>query len=163
MSEVMEKEEQLTTAPETEVQPVQEAKPSLGQKWKNLPKKKRRRIVRWLVVLVILVALAGILWKVFGSKSGGGKAEVMTAEVQYGSITSTVEGSGMTRAKNSEAITVTTAGTMSEVFVTEGQQVKAGDPLFTVDSPAARAAVDKARADVTGVTKQLACKRTSQG
>ena len=155
MSEVMEKEEQLTTAPETEVQPVQEAKPSLGQKWKNLPKKKRRRIVRWLVVLVILAALAGILWKVFGSKSGGGKAEVMTAEVQYGSITSTVEGSGMTRAKNSEAITVTTAGTMSEVFVTEGQQVKAGDPLFTVDSPAARAAVDKARADVTGYEKQL--------
>nr|WP_325302444.1 HlyD family efflux transporter periplasmic adaptor subunit [uncultured Dysosmobacter sp.] len=155
MSEVMEKEEQLTTAPETEVQPVQEAKPSLGQKWKNLPKKKRRRIVRWLVVLVILAVLAGVLWKVFGSKSGGGKTEVMTAEVQYGSITSTVEGSGMTRAKNSEAITVTTAGTLSEVFVTEGQQVKAGDPLFTVDSPAARAAVDKARADVTGYEKQL--------
>ena len=155
MSEVMEKEEQLTTVPETEVQPVQEAKPSLGQKWKNLPKKKRRRIVRWLVVLVILAVLAGVLWKVFGSKSGGGKAEVMTAEVQYGSITSTVEGSGMTRAKNSEAITVTTAGTMSEIFVTEGQQVKAGDPLFTVDSPAARAAVDKARADVTGYEKQL--------
>ena len=39
MSEVMEKKEQLTTAPETEVQPVQEAKPSLGQKWKNLPEK----------------------------------------------------------------------------------------------------------------------------
>ena len=98
MSEVMEKEEQLTTAPETEVQPVREAKPSLGQKWKNLPKKKRRRIVRWLVVLVILAALAGVLWKVFGGKDGG-KTEVMTAEVQYGSITSTVEGSGMTRAK----------------------------------------------------------------
>lgn len=155
MSEVMEKEEQLTTAPETEVQPVREAKPSLGQKWKNLPKKKRRRIVRWLVVLVILAVLAGVLWKIFDGKGGGGKAEAMTAEVQYGSITSTVEGSGMTRAKNSEAITVTTAGTMSEVFVTEGQQVKAGDPLFTVDSPAARAAVDKARADVTGYEKQL--------
>lgn len=79
----------------------------------------------------------------------------MTAEVQYGSITATVEGSGMTRAKNSEAITITTAGTMSEVFVTEGQQVTAGDPLFTVDSPAARTAVDKARADVAGYEKQL--------
>ena len=120
-----------------------------------MPRKKRRRLIRWVIILVILAAAGLMLYKIFGGSGGKTETEIMTAEVQYGSITATVEGSGMTRAKNSEAITITTAGTMSEVFVTEGQQVTAGDPLFTVDSPAARTAVDKARADVAGYEKQL--------
>ena len=128
---------------------------SLKQKWANMPRKKRRRMIRRVILLLVLVVLAVVLYKVFGGKSGA-KSEAMTAEVQYGSITAKVEGSGMTRAKNSETITITTAGTMSEVFVTEGQKVTAGDPLFTVDSPAARTAVEKARSDVDGYEQQLA-------
>ena len=149
MSEVMEREEQLTPELEPQTEPE---KSSLKQKWKNMP---RRRLIRWIIILAILAAAGLMLYKIFGGSGGKTETEIMTAEVQYGSITATVEGSGMTRAKNSEAITITTAGTMSEVFVTEGQQVTAGDPLFTVDSPAARTAVDKARADVAGYEKQL--------
>lgn len=152
MSEVMEREEQLTPELEPQTEPE---KSSLKQKWKNMPRKKRRRLIRWIIILAILAAAGLMLYKIFGGSGGKTETEIMTAEVQYGSITATVEGSGMTRAKNSEAITITTAGTMSEVFVTEGQQVTAGDPLFTVDSPAARTAVDKARADVAGYEKQL--------
>ena len=152
MSEVMEREEQLTPELEPQTEPE---KSSLKQKWKNMPRKKRRRLIRWINILAILAAAGLMLYKIFGGSGGKTETEIMTAEVQYGSITATVEGSGMTRAKNSEAITITTAGTMSEVFVTEGQQVTAGDPLFTVDSPAARTAVDKARADVAGYEKQL--------
>ena len=152
MSEVMEREEQLTPELEPQTEPE---KSSLKQKWKNMPRKKRRRLIRWIISLAILAASGLMLYKIFGGSGGKTETEIMTAEVQYGSITATVEGSGMTRAKNSEAITITTAGTMSEVFVTEGQQVTAGDPLFTVDSPAARTAVDKARADVAGYEKQL--------
>ena len=152
MSEVMEREEQLTPELEPQTEPE---KSSLKQKWKNMPRKKRRRLIRWIIILAILAAAGLMLYKIFGGSGGKTETEIMPAEVQYGSITATVEGSGMTRAKNSEAITITTAGTMSEVFVTEGQQVTAGDPLFTVDSPAARTAVDKARADVAGYEKQL--------
>lgn len=152
MSEVMEREEQLTPELEPQTEPE---KSSLKQKWKNMPRKKRRRLIRWIIILAILAAAGLMLYKIFGGSGGKTETEIMTAEVQYGSITATVEGSGMTRAKNSEAITITTAGTMSEVFVTEGQQVTAGDRLFTVDSPAARTAVDKARADVAGYEKQL--------
>ena len=152
MSEVMEREEQLTPELEPQTEPE---KSSLKQKWKNMPRKKRRRLIRWIIILAILAAAGLMLYKIFGGSGGKTETEITTAEVQYGSITATVEGSGMTRAKNSEAITITTAGTMSEVFVTEGQQVTAGDPLFTVDSPAARTAVDKARADVAGYEKQL--------
>ena len=103
---------------------------------------------------MILLVIAAILLKLLGGK-GGGESQVVTDVVQYGAITSTVEGSGLTKAKSSETITLTTAGTVMEVLVTEGQQVTAGTPLFTIDSPAAESAVQKARSDVEGYEKQL--------
>ena len=75
--------------------------------------------------------------------------------VQYGSITSTVDGSGLTKAKDSETITIATTGTVSEVYVNEGDTVEPGTPLFVIDSDTARTAVDKARQDVLGREKQL--------
>ncbi|SFP05638.1 Biotin-lipoyl like [Oscillibacter sp. PC13] len=146
---------QMESSPETlqeETIPTEGA----GKKgiWKNMPRKKRRRIIRLCVFLVLLVAAALILLKLFGGKKGG-ESQVVTDVVQYGAITSTVEGSGLTKAKSSETITLTTVGTVLDVLVTEGQQVTAGTPLFNIDSPAAETAVQKARSNVEGYEKQL--------
>ena len=139
-------------APET---PAQSApKESVKSKWKNMPRKKRRKIIRWGVLLVLLAAAAGAGWKFFGGKKEA-ETQVVTDMVSYGSITSTVEGSGLTKAKNSETIMLTTAGVVQEVLVTEGQQVTAGTPLFVIESEAARTAVEKARKNVEGYEKQL--------
>ena len=139
-------------APET---PAQSApKESVKSKWKNMPRKKRRKIIRWGVLLVLLAAAAGAGWKFFSGKKEA-EAQVVTDMVSYGSITSTVEGSGLTKAKNSETIMLTTAGVVQEVLVTEGQQVTAGTPLFVIESEAARTAVEKARKNVEGYEKQL--------
>ena len=149
MAEVMEKELQ-TAEPQTE-------KKSLKEKWKDMPKKKRRRIRNRIIALVVLAALAlggWTLWKkVFSEEEG--EMEVVTDTVQYGSITSMVEGSGLTKAKNSESITLSTAGTVQEVYVTEGQMVNEGDPLFLVESEGARTAVDSARTELEGLQKQM--------
>ena len=126
----------------------------LKARWQAIPKKKRRRIIRLGVLVVILLIIAAVLLKVLGGQ-GGGESQVVTDVVQYGAITSTVEGSGLTRAKSSETITITTTGTVTDVLVSEGQQVTAGTPLFTIDSPAAESAVQKARSDVEGYQKQL--------
>ena len=150
MSEVMEKE--ARSAAETVSTP--EAAPAKVSKWKSMPRKKRRRIIRWCVTLVILAVIGALLFKVFGGKKEAEK-QVVTDFVQYGAITAKVEGSGLTKAKSSESISITTAGTVLEVMVTEGQEVTAGTPLFTVDSPAAQAAVQKARSNVQGYEKQL--------
>ena len=151
MAEVMEKDMSIPEAePQTE-------KKSFKEKWRGLPKKKRRRIVRWIVTLVILAALVlggWMLWKKFFS-GGEAKTEVVTDTVQYGSITSMVEGSGLTKAKNSESITLATAGIVQEVYVTEGQQVMEGDPLFIVESEGARTAVESARSELEGLQKQM--------
>ena len=150
MSEVMEKE----TPSGEETVSTPEAAPAKVGKWKSMPRKKRRRIIRWCVTLVILAVIGGVLFKVFGGKKEAEK-QVVTDFVQYGAITAKVEGSGLTKAKSSESISITTAGTVLEVMVTEGQEVTAGTPLFTVDSPAAQAAVQKARSQVEGYEKQL--------
>jgi len=151
MSEVMEREAQTL-----QEQPSAAKSESVPEQKKKMNPKKRRRLIR-IVILVAVVAIAAlVLLKVFGGKKGGsGQQEVVVDVVQYGSITSMVEGSGITKAKNSETITLTTAGTVLDVFVTEGQQVEAGDPLFTIDSPAAETAVQKAESNVEGYQKQL--------
>lgn len=158
MSEIMEKEvlpqSTAETAPVPETAAAAEPAKAKGGKWKNMPRKKRRRIIRWCVILAILAVAGVLLFKLFGGKKEQEK-QVVTDVVQYGSITATVEGSGMTKAKSSESISITTPGTVMEVLVTEGQEVTVGTPLFTVDSPAAQAAVQKARSQVDGFEKQL--------
>ena len=116
--------------------------------------KKRRRLVRRIIALAAVIAVGAGLVKFLG-RGGETESTVVTNEVQWGGITSTVEGSGLTRARNSQTITVATAGTVSEVFVTEGQQVSAGDPLYVIDSQAASDAVTKAKSNVEGYEKQL--------
>lgn len=158
MSEIMEKEvlpqSTAETAPVPETAAAAEPAKAKGGKWKNMPRKKRRRIIRWCVILAILAVAGVLLFKLFDGKKEQEK-QVVTDVVQYGSITATVEGSGMTKAKSSESISITTPGTVMEVLVTEGQEVTVGTPLFTVDSPAAQAAVQKARSQVDGFEKQL--------
>ena len=90
-----------------------------------------------------------------GGGSSGRNTEVVTDTVQYGAITAKVDGNGLTKAKNSETITITTSGTVQDVMVSEGDTVTAGTPLFVIDSEAARTAVEKARKDVEGYEKQL--------
>ena len=148
-----------TAAPAMEAAEAESAAPvkektGLRQRWQAMPRKKRRKYIRLLAAVLVLAILAGVLLKLFGGQ-GGGDSQVVTDIVQYGAITSTVQGSGLTKAKSSETITLTTAGTVVDVLVNEGDTVTAGTPLFTIDSPAAESAVQKARSDVEGYEKQL--------
>ena len=164
MAEVKDREEmapEAAAAPETEAPsgpaPETESAPArvpLKEKWKSMPRKKRRRIVRLVILLLVLAVISGILYKAFGG-SKEGESQILTDVVQYGSITSVVDGSGLTRAKSSETITLTTTGTVLDVLVAEGGVVTAGTPLFTIDSPAAETAVQKARSNLEGYQKQL--------
>ena len=156
MAEVKERED-LSQGTETEAVQAAESAPAkvpLKEKWKSMPRKKRRRIVRLVILLLVLAVIGGILYKVLGGRKEG-ESEIITDVVQYGSITSIVDGSGLAKAKSSETITLTTAGTVMDVLVAEGDIVTAGTPLFTIDSPAAETAVQKARSNLEGYQKQL--------
>mgnify|MGYP002112427275 FL=1 len=119
-------------------------------------KKRNKKWIKWGVAAVAVAALGFGLYRLLAP--GKSETTVVTDVVQYSSITSKVENTGLSRPKKSESITLTTAGTVTDVFVTEGQKVHAGDKLFTIDSEAARVAVEKARKDVEGYQKQLDAK-----
>lgn len=147
MAEMMENKNQVVLS-----EPQVNAPPKSGN---GTAKKKRRRLIRRVILLLVIAVAALLAWKLFGGSKTADEGEVVVDAVQYGSITSIVENSGLTKAKNSETITITTAGTVMDVFVAEGQMVTAGDPLFIIDSPAAQSAVEKARSNVEGIQKQL--------
>lgn len=152
MEQTMEPVAQTTpaeTAAQTPGAPVGAANGSTPPK----SRKKRKKTVRRIIAAVLVLAIGFTLLKKFGKKDG--EAEIGTAIVDYGSITSMVNGSGMVKAKKSESITLATAGTVGDVFVTEGQKVAAGDPLFTYDSPDAEKKVREAKTNIEGYQKQL--------
>lgn len=157
MSEVMERNDTALeeTGEMTPAAPVEQNSGDTPKKEKKpMSRKTKRRIIRWTIILLVVALIAFGVWKLVGGK-GKEEVEVVTSTVEYGSVTSEVKGSGLTRAKDSATISISTPGTMLEVLATEGQKVQPGDPLFIVDSPAAKAAVDKARANVEGYQKQL--------
>ena len=159
MADVKDQEKALTT-PEAETEPKTAPAPFGGgteeppKKRKKLSRKARRRIIRLIILLVLLGGGAWAAKHFFGGASEA-QAEVIKDEVRYDSITSTVEGSGMTKAKNSETLSVPVAGTVTEVLVSEGDEVTAGTPLFVVDSKAAKEAVDAAQKSVDTARKEV--------
>ena len=137
-------EERTGTAPEKKPNPLRGI-------WKS-PKKRKRLIM----ILVLAVVAGGLIWgmvKLLAPNEGD--SQILTDMVTVGSITSTVEGSGTANAKQSESITITTAGTVVDVYVNEGDVVEAGTPLFSIDSPAAQDLVNKARTEVEVREKEL--------
>lgn len=128
----------------------------------SAPKKKKkknvaRRVIAWTLVLALLGGGGYFGWKkLSGGKGGDADAQVLTDFVQRGSITSTVQGSGVTLAKNSASITLLSAGQVKEVFVAEGDQVMEGDPLYTIDSTAVEEEIAAEQAFITDLQKELA-------
>lgn len=147
-----------TETPAAEEAPVAETPvPTAPVKTARAPmtKKKKKKLIRLGIAAAVVLAIVLLLVKLLGGKSSEQTSQVVTDTVQYGSITSTVEGSGLTKAKNSQTITLTTAGTVQDVLVSEGQTVTAGTPLFNIDSEAAQTAEQKAQQNLTGYQKQL--------
>ena len=162
MAEIMEEKKELTPA-ETAA-PASPETPAKRAEKSTADKKKRRRTIRRIVALVIVAALIAGGVKFFKKKDGS--SEVGMATVSYGAISSEVDGSGLVKAKTSETISLTTAGTVMDVFVEEGQKVEQGDPLFTIDSPNAATEVQKARGrypDASGAVLQLRLRRGDEG
>ena len=137
--------------PEMEVKvPQQEtpagAQPPAAAPAKKPPAKKRspRKTRNMIIALVVVAALAvgGVFLYRFLTKQQKVNSEIQTSPVSYGSIQSKVSGSGNAMAKESAAITLTAGGTVEEVFVTAGDTVTAGQPLYTISSKEAQDKLD---------------------
>ncbi|HPE15567.1 MAG TPA: HlyD family efflux transporter periplasmic adaptor subunit, partial [Oscillospiraceae bacterium] len=142
--------------PETNVPAPTESGAPVLQKPAGTKKKKKKNTRRRIITLAIVAVVVGA--GIFGLVKLLGKKEEkvpLTDFVTRGSIQSTVTGQGVAQAKESKTITLAAGGTVQEVFVTDGQQVHVGDPLYRIDSSVAEEAVETAQKAVTSAENSL--------
>ena len=121
------------------------------------PKFNKRKVRQAAIAGAVVVALAagGFLLYRFLTKQDSASSELQTQPVQYGTIQSKVTGSGNAKAKESAAITLTAGGTVQEVFVSPGDTVTAGQPLYTIFSQEAQDQVTQAQTQVDNLNKEM--------
>ena len=119
---------------------LEQTMPQGPSKASSVKKKQNRRKIRNAIIAVVVIGALGVggyFLYGFLNKTEEVDTELQTTEVNMGSITSSVQGSGSARAKESAAITLTQSGTVQQLYVNAGDVVTAGQPLYTIFSQAA--------------------------
>lgn len=121
---------------------------------KKFKKKKTRSLIMAGVIVSVLAVGGFLMWK-FVLTDKEEKGSILTDTAMRGTIQSKVEGSGVTKAKDSAAITLGASGTVVEVYVSEGQFVTKGQKLYKITSSAAEEAVYTAKETLNKRQKEL--------
>lgn len=112
---------------------------------------------------VFAIALVGLMagGAVFVSRANApaAKTELRTQAVTKGSVVQSVAVSGSVAAMNQTKLTFRTSGKISDIYVSVGQQVTAGQPLAKLDTTDLEAALAQAQANL--VTAQNNYNRTA--
>jgi RND family efflux transporter MFP subunit len=113
------------------------------------------RTVKIIIAVVVLAALVAVA-AFFVTKSSGSGPVIKTAKVEKNSLKVTVAASGKVSAGERADVYPPTAGTLDEVYVKDGQTVKAGQKLAKMDTGPLRMAVTQAEAGVEQARAGLA-------
>lgn len=101
---------------------------------------KRRKMLYWIMPAVLFVAIvllfrSNVLYgKDLATQTADGSVSVKTVEAQYAAVVPQIKVSGSIEGKTSAAISAKIAGRIEQVFVKQGQHVRAGEVLATLES-----------------------------
>lgn len=137
--------------PSTEATPK---KSSIKEKLSSLSGKNKRTLT---IAGVCVLAVAGSIFLLsrFLGDDKGAPSEIYSKPVEFGVIESRVQGNGTARAKETSAITLTQNGTVRDVFVSVGDIVFAGQPLYDIYSPTAQDEVEKTKKQLAAANREL--------
>ena len=115
---------------------IKKGKTGMEESTPPVSSRPRRRVTRKKVILlaaaVIVAAAAGVGIKVLFFSDEGLTA--LTERTIYGSLSTTIEGTGTTLPADSVAYTTASDSEITAVYVSAGDTVEAGDLLYTQDS-----------------------------
>lgn len=119
--------------------------------------KGRKKMIKRLIALAVIAAIVGgtgfgMWYLVFREDKSA--SQPLTDMAGINTIQSVVQGYGNAVPKESAAITLNAAGTVQEVYVSVGQTVYAGDPLYTIDSQTARDNLQKAQEEMNKLLEE---------
>ena len=120
----------------------------MSEQVQEAPQKKRRnsrrvkrmvkRIVKWIFWLCVLAAAALFGYRYYREQTAAQTASTQptyaTSSVQSGAISKTVYGTGMIEAASQPVVSIQTDGTLSELRVDIGDEVKEGDVLAVLEN-----------------------------
>jgi multidrug efflux pump subunit AcrA (membrane-fusion protein) len=88
-----------------------------------------------MVKIILILALAGAGWALFSNVNGrkNEQPQYQTALAEKGTLVIAVTGSGQVSTANSASVTTRATGVVSEIYVQDGDMVKAGDAIAKVD------------------------------
>jgi macrolide-specific efflux system membrane fusion protein len=100
---------------------------------------------------------------VVGPASGSQATVTRTATVAQGVVQSTVSGSGNLQAISQLNLGFKTSGTVTNIYVTQGQQVAQGQLLATLDPQSAEVTLEQAKATLQSAEANLAKEEETDG
>ena len=154
---------QTPTAPEQNAPaadvPAKDAPPKGHPSRVAPPKKRNKKTVKRIIAIVVAAAVLGGI--IFGMwylvfRKDNSQGTIYAESAYIGSIQSTVQGSGNAKAKDSSTISVPAAGTVQELFVSSGDQVYAGQQLFSIYSETAQNTLASAQEQVNSLNEKAA-------
>jgi HlyD family secretion protein len=117
-----------------------------------------------IIALVLIVAAGVITFSVLRAQSG--YVKVVTGKIERGTITATVSGTGEIKPKTYVNVGATAFGRITNLNVREGDKVKRGQVLATIENVQAKAGVDAQQATIasakTDVASYVAAENTAQ-
>ena len=118
----------------------------------------RRSAVRPLAIAaVVLLAVAGVVWLVFGGLAAPTVRTVIAqAAGASGGSASILDASGYVTARRQATVSAKVTGKITAVLIEEGMRVKEGDVLARLDDAEARAQLALSQAQLTAARSQLA-------
>ena len=123
-------------------------------------KQKRRRVLSTVlitiaVVLAVLVSAVVILQRRVRERFAAMETEVQRYEVQTGTISTLVSGSGMLMNVDTEELTVPTGVEVTEILVDYGDQVEEGQLLAIVDEATVTTALSTVQSEIKSLDSQI--------
>ncbi|MGH2832111.1 MAG: biotin/lipoyl-binding protein, partial [Solirubrobacteraceae bacterium] len=124
-----------------------------------------RTAVPWLNYALAALCLAAIITAVLvvGPASGGSTASRRTAKAAEGVVQSTVSGSGNLAPASQLNLGFKTSGTVTAIYVKQGQYVTEGKLLATLDPQSAEVTLEQAKAALLSAEANLAREQETDG
>ena len=121
---------------------------------------KTSTIIKIVVILAIVVVLVFVLVRVLRSKvseqfSSSGNEEVQSAQVETGSISTVVSGSGTLTNEDSEDTFIPATVDITEVYVEAGDTVEKGDMLASVNSSSVVKAMNEVQEKIDSIDDEI--------
>jgi multidrug efflux pump subunit AcrA (membrane-fusion protein) len=119
----------------------------------------------WLVYVLGALCAGAIVAAVLvvGPASGSQTTVTRTAKAAEGVVQSTVSGSGNLQAASQLNLGFKTSGTVTHIYVTQGQRVVQGQLLATLDPQSAEVTLEQARASLQSAIANLAQEEENDG